>query len=223
MLAGGVVAATQMMVFVGIAGATRPGYHPDRNWVSQLSLGPGGWQGTANLATCGLWLVVCATGLRRRLGTAGAARWAVRLVRWCGAGLVLLAIVPTDPGLGYPPGVPSVFTATGAAHQLVSVLLGSSAIAAAALLGRCLRGSRLSWACPAGLAVASVMAVAFVAASVLVVLDADGVVPGNPSGLLERVTLFAGLGWIAVVSTALLVTGGGPGCPPRAGSAVRDR
>jgi len=213
--AGGVVAATQMIAFVTAAGLTRPGYDPDRNWVSQLSLGPGGWQGTVNLATCGLWLIVCAAGLRRRLGTAGSARWSARLVRCCGVGLVVLAIVPTEPGLGYPPGVPSVYTAKGAAHQLVSVLLGLCAIAAAALLGRSLRGFRapaagLPWAWPVGLLVAAVMAVAFVAASVLVVLDADGVLPDNPSGLLERVTLFTGLGWIAIVSAALLITRGGP-------------
>ena len=196
-----------------------------------MSIGPGGWQGTANLATCGLWLIVCAAGMRRRLGPAAAARWAVRLVRCCGAGLVVLAIVPTDPGLGYPPGVPSVFTATGAAHQLVGALLGLCAIAAAALLGRCLRGSPTraggpGWAGPAGLLVASVMAAAFVAAGILVELDADGVLPDNPSGLLERVTLFAGLGWIAVVSTALLAAGDGPRAS-RAGAgrevAVRDR
>jgi hypothetical protein len=46
---------------------------------------------------------------------------------------------------------------------------------------------------------AAVMTVLFVAASVLVLLDAGGVLPGNPSGLLERVALFAGLGWIGLV------------------------
>ena len=223
----GVVAATQMMVFVTVAGAVRPGYDVDRNWVSQLSIGPGGWQGTANLASCGLWLIVCAAGLGSRLGPDGAARWAVLLVRCCGAGLVVLAIVPTDPGLGYPPGVPSVYTAAGAAHQLVSALLGLCAIAAAALLGRCLRDTGVAWARPAGLVVAAGMAVVLVAASVLVVLDADGVLPGTPSGLLERVALFAGLGWIAVVGTALLVTGGAPGSARQPGAApeaaLRDR
>jgi hypothetical protein len=48
--------------------------------------------------------------------------------------------------------------------------------------------------------VAAVMTVSFVAASVLVLLDDGGVLPGNPSGVLERVALFAGLGWIGLVS-----------------------
>jgi len=44
------------------------------------------------------------------------------------------------------------------------------------------------------------MTVSFVAAGVLVLLDDGGVLPDNPSGLLERVALFAGLGWIGLVA-----------------------
>jgi hypothetical protein len=205
MLAGGAVAAGQMALFVSVASVMRPGYDPSRNWISQLSLGPGGWQGTVNLATCGLWLLVCAAGLRGRLASTGAARWAVRLVGWCGTCLVAVAVVPTDPGIGYPPGVPSVYTATGAVHQLVALTMGVAGIVGAVLLGRCLREA---WALPAGVLVAAVMTVSLVSGSVLVLLDAGGVLPGAPSGLLERVALFAGLGWTGVVSTALLVRSG---------------
>jgi hypothetical protein len=205
MLAGGAVAAAQMVVFVSVAGVTRPGYDPRRNWISQLSLGPGGWQGTVNLATCGLWLIVCAAGLRGRLAPTRMARWTVCLVGWCGACLAVVAVVPTDPGIGYPPGVPSVYTVTGALHQVVALTMGVAGIVAAALLGRCLRAG---WAARVGALVAAVMAVSLVGGSVLVFLDAGGVLPGAPSGLLERVALFAGLGWIAVVGTALLVRSG---------------
>jgi hypothetical protein len=199
MLAGGVVAAGQMVLFVLVAGAVRPGYEPDRNWVSQLSLGPGGWLGVVNLGTCGVWLLLCAAGLRRTIGAVDA----VRLVRWCGVGMVLIAVLPTDPGIGYPPGVPPAHTVIGTLHQAVAVGLGAAGIGAAARLGRALRDT-VRWASPVGSFVAVVMTVSFVSGSVLVVLDDAGVLPGAPSGLLERVALFGGLGWIAAVSATVI-------------------
>jgi hypothetical protein len=198
---GGVVAAVQMILFVTVAGAARPGYDAGRNWISQLSLGPGGWLAAINLAACGGWLLVCAAGLRGRLADSTAGRWAVRLVRWCGVCLVVLAVVPIDPGLGYPPGVAAVHTVPGAVHQAVALVLAIAGTAAAVLLGRCSRAV-LPWAPPAGLTVSAIMAVSFVGATVLVKLDEAGVLPGTPSGLLERVALYAGLAWIGVVGAA---------------------
>ncbi|MCO8270261.1 DUF998 domain-containing protein [Actinoplanes sp. TRM 88003] len=194
-----VLGALQMIVFTTVAGLTRPGYDPSRNWISQLSLGPGGWLADLNLALCGLWLMIGAVGLRPVFGHRG--RWAVGLVAWCGACLVVLAVVPTDAGIGYPPGVPATHTTVGLVHQMVAVVLGVAGTAAAALLGRAARRPY------AGMVVALVMAVTFVAASVLVVLDDAGVLPGNPSGLLERVALFAGLAWIAVVALEATING----------------
>jgi len=181
----GVLAAVQMIVVSTLDGLTRPGYDETRNWISQLSLGPHGWLGTANLATCGLWLVLCAVGLHRQ-----ADRWAVGLILWCGLCLVSLAVVRTDAGLGFPPGVPVEHTLRGQIHQLISIALGVAGIGAVARVGP----RRVAWVA------AAVMAVLFVAASVLVLLDAAGVLPDNPSGLLERVALFGGLGWIGLVS-----------------------
>ncbi|WP_246607152.1 DUF998 domain-containing protein [Paractinoplanes toevensis] len=173
----GVLAAVQMIVASTVDGLTRPGYDQARNWISQLSLGPGGWHGTVNLATCGLWLILAALGLHRR---------AAVLVFWCGLCLVALAVIRTDAGLGFPPGVPTEHTTRGLIHQLIAITLGIAGIGAVARIGP----RRVAWP------LAAVMTVTFVAASVLVVLDAGGVLPDNPSGLLERVALFAGLGWI---------------------------
>jgi len=185
-----------MILFVSVAGVLRAGYDPQRNWISQLSLGPGGWLAAGNLAACGGWLIVCAAGLRRRLGPAPA----VRLVRLCGGCLVVLAVVPIDPGLGYPPGVPAVHTAAGLVHQAVALVLGIAGTVAAAMLGRSSRAV-VPWAPAAGLAVAAVMTVSFTGAAVLVKLDEAGVLPGTPSGLLERVALFAGMLWIGALAT----------------------
>jgi hypothetical protein len=195
----GVLAAVQMIAFVSVDEALRPGYDPARNWISQLSLGPGGELAAANLATCGLWLVLAGAGLRPRAGRRTAA-----LVMTAGASLALLAFVRTDPGIGYPPGVPAVHTVRGLTHQGISVVLGVAGVFAAAGLdvGRFKK---------IGPAVAALMAVTFTAGSALVWLDAADVLPGNPSGLLERVALYAGLLWIAVVSAWATWGSSGPG------------
>lgn len=203
----GVLAAVQMIVVSTLDGLTRPGFDGTRNWVSQLSLGADGWRGTANLATCGLWVILCAVGLHRR-----ADGRAVGLILCGGLCLVSLAVVRTDAGLGFPPGVPDEHTLRGLIHKLISVALGVAGIGAVAGVGP-RRAARV---------VAAVMAVSFVAASVLVLLDAGGVLPGNPSGLLERVALFAGLGWIGLVggraaghSRAGALSGTGPAAARR--------
>ncbi|MFC7529253.1 DUF998 domain-containing protein [Actinoplanes sp. GCM10030250] len=183
----GVLAAVQMIVVSTVDGLTRPGYDETRNWISQLSLGPGGWLGTVNLATCGLWIVLCAAGLRRR-----ADRWAVGLLVWCGFALVALAVIRTDAGLGFPPGVPEEHTIRGLIHKLIAATLAGAGIGAVARIGP-RQSARV---------VAVVMGVAFVAAGVLVLLDDAGVLPSNPSGLLERLALFAGLIWIGLVGGA---------------------
>ncbi|MEU4215401.1 DUF998 domain-containing protein [Actinoplanes sp. NPDC026623] len=182
----GVLAAVQMAVLSTLDGLSRPGYDGTRNWISQLSLGADGWRGTVNLATCGLWVILCAAGLHRRADAR-----AVGLILWCGLCLVSLAVVRTDAGLGFPPGVPEEHTVRGLIHKLISVSLGVAGIAAAAGVGP-RRAARV---------VAAVMTVSFVAATVLVLLDDGGVLPGNPSGLLERVALFAGLGWIGLAGS----------------------
>ncbi|GAA3928761.1 DUF998 domain-containing protein [Actinoplanes auranticolor] len=179
----GALAAVQMIVVSTWDGLTRPGYDETRNWISQLSLGPNGWYGTVNLATCGLWLILGAAGLHRR-----AAGRAVALILWCGLCFVALAVVRTDAGLGFPPGVPEEHTVRGLIHKLIALTLGLAGIAAVAGVGP-RRAARV---------VAAVMAVSFVAASVLVLLDDAEVLPGNPSGVLERLALFAGLGWIGL-------------------------
>jgi hypothetical protein len=192
-----------MIVVSTVDGLTRPGYDETRHWISQLSLGPDGWHGTANLATCGLWLILCAIGLHRQADPA-----AVGLILWCGLCLVSLAVIRTDAGLGFPPGVPEEHTMRGLVHKLISVTLGVAGIGAVAGVGP-RRAARV---------VAAVMTVSFVAASVLVLLDDGGVLPGNPSGLLERLALFAGLGWIAAAGGRAAGRSRLPRGPSRSGS-----
>ena len=177
-----------------IDAATRAGYDPYRNWVSQLALGPRGWLGTANLALCGAWLFAYAMALRRFLPVSP---WSARLVAVCALGFGFVAAVPVDPGMDFPAGVAPVHTTTGAIHQIAAIVLFAGGTAAAVVIGRALGLPR------PGTAVAGVMVVSFVAASVLVTLDVQGVVPGAPSGLLERIAIFTGLGWLGVTGVIL--------------------
>lgn len=175
-------------------GATRAGYDPYRNWVSQLALGPRGWLGSANLALCGAWLLAYAMALRRFLPSSP---WSARLVGVCALGFGFVAAVPVDPGMDFPAGVPPAHTTTGAIHQFGAVALFAGGTAAAVVIGRALGLPR------PGSVVAGVMIVSFVAASVLVTLDVRGVMPGAPSGLLERVAMFTGLGWLGATGLIL--------------------
>ncbi|WP_306207882.1 DUF998 domain-containing protein [Actinoplanes sp. RD1] len=260
----GALAAAQMIAVVTLDGATRPGYDPWRNWVSQLALGPQGWQGTLNMTLCSLWLTLYALALhhhsrqptptaatdrhsrtdapdhhrrtdrasladrrsptdaadRHSRTTAGddavdparpprsrrtepvsrrgaahpradaalAAKRLRRGARWvlaCALSLALTAALPTDPGLGFPPGTPPATTLVGQLHQAAGILVYLTGLQATLHLG------------PRTYAriVAAVMTVAFAAATTLVLLDAYGVWPGTPSGLLERIALFTGLAW----------------------------
>ncbi|WP_305784751.1 DUF998 domain-containing protein [Symbioplanes lichenis] len=222
----GAVAAVQMIAVVTLDSATRPGYDPWRNWVSQLALGPQAWHGTLNVALCSLWLALYALALRRHTqpsaptaGTPAAGakppathsphspadqpdrrlgldrrpatrpgRSPSRAAPWvlaCAAGLALTAALPTDPGLGFPPGTPPATTLVGQLHQAAGILVFLTGLQATLKLGP-RRYARI---------VATVMTLAFAAATILVLLDAYGIWPDTPSGLLERIALFTGLTW----------------------------
>lgn len=198
-LIAGVIGPLLLMAVNIIDGATRPGYDPWRHWVSHLALGDRGWLGMANLTLCGVLLLVFAVGLRQALGLSRRARWAAWLVLIAGLGFVTVAIFPIDPGLGYPPGLQADTTIAGNVHDLAGVVVFGSLIGAAVLLGRC-----ISDAAPWGYLIAAVIATSFLACSVLVALDYAGTLPSAPSGFLERVALFTGLGWLAIVAVRLL-------------------
>jgi hypothetical protein len=201
-LAAGPVAAALLFIVTTVDSATRPGYDPWRHWVSHLALGDRAALATATLLVSGVLIAVYAHGLRRRLPAGRSARWAERLVLSVGVALLAAAAFPIDPGLGYPPGAAASHSVSGSLHDMAGAILFASLTGAAALLGRSLRGT-LAYAAPVGYLVAAVVAGSFVACSVLAALDFAGTLPHAPSGLLERVALFAGLGWLGVVGVHL--------------------
>jgi hypothetical protein len=198
----GPLAAAQIVIVTAVDGATRTGYDPWRHWVSHLALGDRGWLGMASLTVGGILLIIYAIGLRRALGPGRAPRWRAGLVLLAGVGLVVAGMFRIDPGLGYPPGVPGSHSTSGTVHDLAGGVVFVSLTGAAALLGRSLRGV-LAAAAPLGYLIATLVALSFVACSVLVGLDYAGALPDAPSGLLERLALYLGLCGLGAVAVLL--------------------
>jgi hypothetical protein len=190
---------------VTVEDATRPGYSPWRHPVSQLSLGPGWPVNVALLLIGGAGLLASAIALRQALSTGS--RWTPRLIATAGVALVLAAIFPIDPGLGYPPGQPAVHHWSGLVHGIAGTVLFAALVAAPLTLARGLRG-RTDWprwrrySLATGLAVA----VTYAATAVLSGLDQAGAWTNAPAGLLERVALIGGIGWCALLAARLLET-----------------
>ncbi|MFC7545345.1 DUF998 domain-containing protein [Plantactinospora sp. GCM10030261] len=192
--------------------ATRPGYEPARHWISHLSLGDRGWLGTAKLAVVGLLILLVAMGLRTasratsdpvRRGSFLAHRW----VAAAGSGLLLAAVFPMDPGLGFPPGATPGQSWRGTLHDLAAGVLFVSLTVAGWRLGRDLHRAHhgTGWR-TAGRVVAATVILAFLACTALVSLDYAGTWPGAPSGLLERIAAYTGLAWVGVAASRALRT-----------------
>ena len=183
-----------------LEGAVRPGYDPIRMQVSYLSLGDrGAIQVASFLATAGL-LGLFAVQLRGRWRSAGgpAARGVPIAIGLTALGLLIAGLFSTMPAFGYPPGTPDAFPSdippTAYLHVLGAFLFFGGMIAAPAIMTRRFRASGdTGWAVYSA-ATALVVAVAFAASSA----DGSGrpFVPGA-AGLLQRIAIVAGLGWIA--------------------------
>ncbi|WP_188316926.1 DUF998 domain-containing protein [Solihabitans fulvus] len=195
--------------------ATRRGFQPWRQWVSHLSLGPWGWVNIAALAVAGAGAVLAAVGVARLL-PAGRARWLPRAIGAYGGALVLAAVCPIDPGLGWPTGQPPAHTLTGGLHQLAgATIFGGLTVAAWA--GRRLAASGQAgarwarWSAVTGVTVPA----SFLLCGILAGLDYSGAWPDAPSGLFERLALLAGTAWLTAFLAHLAAGPSGPA--PNAG------
>jgi Protein of unknown function (DUF998) len=206
LLACGVIGPPLFVIVFLLEGATRPGYSAWRHYVSQLSLGAGGWMQIANFLLCGLLSLCFARGLRRTLQGGTGATWGPLLLAVFGLGLIVAGIFVTDPALGYPPGAsprpPGLVThATlhGRVHGLAGLVVFSSVAAACFVLARRFAGDPTwrGWA-PYSVVTGVLVAVFFVASL------ATAPLPGAPSGLLQRLAIVLGWGWIALLAARLV-------------------
>jgi hypothetical protein len=204
LLLGGV---TGPILFVAVTladGATRPGYDAMRQYVSLLTLGDGGWVETVNFIVSGILIAAFGVGLRRTTGSR-ARRWMSALVVVAGLAFVWSGLFSTDPEQGYPagapPGLPPSQSLPATLHYLGSVVGFVSLAIACALSAR--RGIGSGVPASTGWAVYSLIGGAIVLGGWLAgffIIGAWGVAPA--AGLLQRITIVAGMQWLFV--TALL-------------------
>ncbi|HKV70071.1 MAG TPA: DUF998 domain-containing protein [Gemmatimonadales bacterium] len=131
----GALAGPLFIATVFIQDLTRPGFDPRVHLLSQLALGSWGWVQTLNFSLAGVLNLLYAVGLwrgeHRRSGT-----WAPLPIAAFGVLLIGVAVFPTDPGKGFPPGVatPAHPSVPGVIHALSALFLFGSLTAAIVML-----------------------------------------------------------------------------------------
>ena len=199
-LAGPLFAAT-----FSIAGAGRRGYDPRRHPVSALALGPGGAVQRANFIAAGALYLVGAAGLGKTDTSNIAAAPTPALIAGAGAGLICAALFDTDPVSGYPPGTPdqpgqpgqpAQPSHTGTLHNLCAIPVFVGISAAALLSARAAaKADAKGWAAYSA-ASGTLMAASNIAAGA-----GFGQQPAlvASAGLLQRVSIVAGFGWVTAL------------------------
>ncbi len=205
-LACGVVGAPLFVVVFLVEGARRDGYDPFREPVSSLALGSRGWVQQGNFVGTGALMLACAAGLRRasRQGRGGS-RWGPRLVALYAIGLVGAGVFVTDPvEYGRPdPTSPGPAGIRGALHVAFSMQVFAALGAAAWAYARWFASrGELRWSA------ASAATATAVPAGILLfgqALERDAHDPlGRRAGLIQRLTIGLGWGWLLALATRFL-------------------
>ncbi len=205
LLMGGAAAGP---IFLGAAtaqGALRPGYRPQRHPVSSLALGPRGWVQTGNFVLAGGLYGGLALALAHTPTSSGLTGTGRVLLGAAAAGLLGAGLFRTDPVSGYPPGTPGIpaeRTRAGVLHDALSVptFLGIPAAALTQARAASRAGER-NWAAASGgcgllmLGCFGVASVGFSQHPALV----------DRAGLLQRLAVTAGFGWLTAVAVRALL------------------
>jgi len=190
-------------LFLGVAlleGATRPRYDAVRLPISLLSLGDRGWVQVLNFLVDGLLLLAFAVGLSRTRSVRGrGSTWGPRLVGLVGVGVLGAGVFVANPGDGYPPGTPQPVDATlhGALHDLCSLVVFAALPAACLVLARAFRAEgEPNWARSSALTGALTLG-----GAVLLLVGFSGATAiADVAGLLQRVWVALGWGWVTLLA-----------------------
>lgn len=195
-----------IVVFL-IEGAIRPGYSAWHNFVSDLSQSNQGWVQIASFLICGVFVLCFALGLRQMFRSGKGAVWGPLLLGLFGLLLIIAGLFVTDPSLGYyPPGTSSATqTLHGTIHGTNAPLVFGALTIAIFVLTRRFASDPAwrGWALYS-LITGIICIVTFIAGLAVAVLDEKGILSQSPAGLLERVSIIAGWGWIAMLALRLL-------------------
>ncbi|TWG24625.1 DUF998 domain-containing protein [Actinoplanes teichomyceticus] len=126
------VAAGPLWAAVALAqAATRDGFDLTRHPLSLLSTGSLGWVQIADFVVAGLLMVVGAGSLD--------GRWASRLTRVAGLGMIAAGLLVMDPGGGFPadhPAVPATMSWHAIGHMAAGTVAFTALIAACYVLAK---------------------------------------------------------------------------------------
>lgn len=207
LIACGAIGPLLFIVVFLIEGAIRPGYSAWHNFVSDLSQSNQGWVQIASFLICGVFVFCFALGLRQVLRSGKGAVWGPLLLGLFGLLLLIAGIFVTDPSLGYyPPGTSSSLqTLHGTIHGTNAPLVFGSLTIAIFVLARRFASDPAwrGWAFYS-LVTGIILIVSFIACLVVAQLDTRGVLSNSPVGLLERIAIIAGWGWVALLALRLL-------------------
>lgn len=207
LIAGGAIGSLLFIIVFLIEGATRPGYSAWHNFVSSLSLSDQGWMQIANFLMCGLLTLGFAIGLRQVFRTGRSSVWGPILLGVFSLALIVAGLFATDPSLGYPVGTHSSGPQTlhGIIHGIAGLITFSSLAIAGFVMARRFAGDPnwKGWALYSTIT-GTLVAVFFIASTVVSALDENGVLPGSPTGLLQRIAIIVGWSWIALLAMRLL-------------------
>lgn len=209
LLAGGVVGPLLFVVVLLIEGATRPGYSAWRTDGSYLALSDQGWEQIANFLVSGVLCIGGAVGVARVWRTGRASVWGPRLIGLFGLGLVAAGVFVTDPGGGYPLGAPSngsPQTWHGWVHGINGLLFFNIVLPAACfVLARRFAADpqHRRWATYSWLTGALILVISLPINTIVVPFAEYFGLP-VVDGLIQRVLIILGFGWVALIALHLL-------------------
>ncbi|MET0133733.1 MAG: DUF998 domain-containing protein [Kibdelosporangium sp.] len=190
LLTCGIVAAPLWAAVCMVQAVTREGFDLTRHPLSALSNGSLGWLQITNFILAGVLVVAGAAGLSRVLDS----KWAPRLIRINGIGMIAAGLLVMDPADGFPVGTPAGMPTAMSWHSYGHMAAGT--VSFIALIAGCLvLGRHFSRAGNRGYAIAS-----RIAGTALLVGNGWAMTGGQGGSLTLAAGAITAMLWISFVA-----------------------